>query len=262
MANLNAAQGRAYVITGPTSGIGHKTALELAKHGTVVLVGRDQGKLDDVQETIEKKGQHAMSVLCDLSDPSQRAPRRHGDHRPRAPDRGPYQQCGHQRYARQQKCSRMGYDVCNGPPRSVHVDRGSHAIFAQRLERDIYLLRRRGPSAQAFYDRRVSRRSLYFCRRECAWRVGAGGSKLAGADAYATSKQCNLATFMAFARDAPRLRFNAVEPGFCPATSLGREANVLFRLLSKYVLSLLAPLHQVLEHSGASCDGHQGRRAQ
>ena len=43
MANLNAAQGRVYVITGPTSGIGHKTALELAKHGTVVLVGRDQG---------------------------------------------------------------------------------------------------------------------------------------------------------------------------------------------------------------------------
>src|SRR5580693_2994180 len=82
MANLNAAQGKAYVITGPTSGIGHKTALELAKHGTVVLVDRDQGKLDDVQETIEKKGQHAMSVLCDLSGPSERAPRRHGDHRP------------------------------------------------------------------------------------------------------------------------------------------------------------------------------------
>ena len=68
-----------------------------------------------------------------------------------------------------------------------------------------------------------------------------GGSKLAGADAYATSKQCNLATVMAFARETPRLRFNAVEPGFCPATSLGREANVLFRFLSKYVLSLLAP---------------------
>ena len=68
MANLNAAQGKAYVITGPTSGIGHKTALELAKHGTVVLVGRDQGKLDDVRQTIEKKGQHAISVLCDLSD--------------------------------------------------------------------------------------------------------------------------------------------------------------------------------------------------
>jgi NAD(P)-dependent dehydrogenase (short-subunit alcohol dehydrogenase family) len=30
----------------PTSGIGRRTALELAKQGTVVLVGRDRGKLD------------------------------------------------------------------------------------------------------------------------------------------------------------------------------------------------------------------------
>jgi short-subunit dehydrogenase len=31
---------QAFIITGPTSGIGHRTALELAKHGTLVLVGR------------------------------------------------------------------------------------------------------------------------------------------------------------------------------------------------------------------------------
>ena len=58
----------AYIITGPTSGIGRLTALELAKHGTVVLVGRDRGKLDEVQKTIEQRGQHAVSVVCDLSD--------------------------------------------------------------------------------------------------------------------------------------------------------------------------------------------------
>ena len=33
-----------------------------------------------------------------------------------------------------------------------------------------------------------------------------GGSALPGGDAYATSKQCNLATAMAFARETPRLR--------------------------------------------------------
>ncbi len=58
----------AYIITGPTSGIGRLTALELAKHGTVVLVGRDRGKLDEVQKTIEQRGQRAVSVVCDLSD--------------------------------------------------------------------------------------------------------------------------------------------------------------------------------------------------
>jgi NAD(P)-dependent dehydrogenase (short-subunit alcohol dehydrogenase family) len=58
----------AYIITGPTSGIGRLTALELAKRGAVVLVGRDRGKLDEVQKTIEQRGQHAVSVVCDLSD--------------------------------------------------------------------------------------------------------------------------------------------------------------------------------------------------
>jgi hypothetical protein len=69
-----------------------------------------------------------------------------------------------------------------------------------------------------------------------------GGSKLAGGDAYATSKQRNLATVMAFARETPRLRFNAVEPGFAPATGLSRDANPFLRFLGKYALGLLAPL--------------------
>ena len=54
---------RAYIITGPTSGIGRATALELAKHGTLVLVGRDRRKLDEMQRIIEQKGQQAVSVV-------------------------------------------------------------------------------------------------------------------------------------------------------------------------------------------------------
>ena len=68
-----------------------------------------------------------------------------------------------------------------------------------------------------------------------------GGSKMPGADAYATSKQCNLATAMVFARETPRLRFNALEPGFTPNTGLGRDANVFLRFLANYILPLLAP---------------------
>ncbi len=68
-----------------------------------------------------------------------------------------------------------------------------------------------------------------------------GGSKVPGADAYATSKQCNLATVLELARETPRLRFNAVEPGLNPGTALGREANVFVRFLLRYVLTLLAP---------------------
>lgn len=58
----------AYIITGPTSGIGRLTALKLAHHGTVVLVGRDRKKLVEVQKSIARKRQHAFCVVCDLSD--------------------------------------------------------------------------------------------------------------------------------------------------------------------------------------------------
>ena len=68
-----------------------------------------------------------------------------------------------------------------------------------------------------------------------------GGSKMAGADADATSKQCTLAAALKFARETSRLRFHAVEPEFSPATGLVRDANVFLRFLSKYVLSLFAP---------------------
>jgi short-subunit dehydrogenase len=58
----NSSERNAYIITGPTSGIGFRTALGLAKHGTVVLVGRDPVKLAKVQKTIEQRGGRAMST--------------------------------------------------------------------------------------------------------------------------------------------------------------------------------------------------------
>jgi len=45
---------KAFIITGPTSGIGRATALELAKHGTVILVGRNPKKLDELQNIIDR----------------------------------------------------------------------------------------------------------------------------------------------------------------------------------------------------------------
>src|SRR5215469_6843133 len=59
---------KAYVVTGPTSGIGRATAFELAKHGTIVLVGRSRTKLAEVQNALEARGHDARSIVCDLSD--------------------------------------------------------------------------------------------------------------------------------------------------------------------------------------------------
>jgi len=59
---------KAYIITGPTSGIGRAAALKMAKHAQIVLVGRNPGKLNELERKIEQKGGHAASVVCDLSD--------------------------------------------------------------------------------------------------------------------------------------------------------------------------------------------------
>jgi NAD(P)-dependent dehydrogenase (short-subunit alcohol dehydrogenase family) len=53
-----------YIVTSSTCA----TALELANHGTVVLVGRAPKKLDEVRKAVEKTGQRAVPVVCDLSD--------------------------------------------------------------------------------------------------------------------------------------------------------------------------------------------------
>ena len=59
---------KAWIITGPTSGIGYRTALELRSTRTVVLVGRDATKLANVKQEIEAKGCVAVAVVADLSD--------------------------------------------------------------------------------------------------------------------------------------------------------------------------------------------------
>jgi NADP-dependent 3-hydroxy acid dehydrogenase YdfG len=45
----NGSPPRAWIVTGPTSGIGRRTALETATHRTVVLVGRDPSKLEELE---------------------------------------------------------------------------------------------------------------------------------------------------------------------------------------------------------------------
>ena len=96
-------------------------------------------------------------------------------------------------------------------------------------------VRNLSPVTQRCYVHAVAK----FASARGEWRPG--GSKMAGADAYATSKQCILAAAMAFARETPRLRFNALEPGFTPNTGLARDANAFLRFLASYLLPLLAP---------------------
>jgi len=68
-----------------------------------------------------------------------------------------------------------------------------------------------------------------------------GGSRMPGIDAYATSKQCILAAAMGFARENPRLHFNAVEPGITPGTGLGGVHNPFLAFLFSQIITRLPP---------------------
>jgi NAD(P)-dependent dehydrogenase (short-subunit alcohol dehydrogenase family) len=237
----NPADRRAYLITGPTSGIGLTTAFEVAKHGVVVLVGRDRGKLDEVQKAIEHRGQHAVSVVCDLSDLASVRRAAAEIVALDLPIVGLLNNAGI--FPMRATKNALGWDnafATNhlGPfvlteALIPHLPDGANVVFVASGVEDP----ERRPAKMAGF-----RGSRYISAEASArgeWELG--GSKMAGADAYATSKQCNLATVMVFARETPRLHFNAVEPGFSPETGLGRDAPAFLRFLSKYILSLLAP---------------------
>jgi len=241
MATAGSGERKAYIVTGPTSGIGYSTALELAKHGTIVLVGRDQGRLDEVRKAIERAGQQAAAVVCDLSDVASARRAAAEIIALRLPLAGLVNNAGIMEMRATKNA--QGWDTTFatdylGPfalteALTPHLPDGADVVFVCSGVEDP----ERRPATVAGF-----RGGRYISAEASArgeWKPG--GSSLPGGDAYATSKQCDLAMVLAFARETPRLRFNAVEPGFSPATNLSRDANVLLRFLGKYVLSALAP---------------------
>jgi NAD(P)-dependent dehydrogenase (short-subunit alcohol dehydrogenase family) len=232
---------KAYVVTGPTAGIGRQTALDLARHGTIVLAGRDPGRLDEVQRIIGSRGGRAVPVVCDLSDLAsvRRAAARIVELG--LPIAGLVNNAGIMQVRPTKNA--LGRDMTFatdhlGPfalteALAPHLPDGAQVVFVCSGVEDPE--RRFAVMAGFRGGRYISAEAS--ARGEWA----AGGSKLPGADAYATAKQCNLATVLAFAHEMPRLRFNAVEPGFSPGTDLGRDSNLVLRLVMKYALSPVAP---------------------
>jgi NAD(P)-dependent dehydrogenase (short-subunit alcohol dehydrogenase family) len=234
---------KAWVITGPTSGIGRQAALQLATHGTVVLVGRDLGRLNEVAREIDAlPGGHAVSVVADFADI--RSVRRAADEIAALglPTGGVANNAG----GMQTKggTSAQGWDIAFatnhlGPFAFTealipHLVDGTPILFTSSGVEDP----ERKPATSAGF-----RGGRYISAEASArgqWKQG--GSKNAGYDAYATSKQGNLATVFSLAREVPRLRFNAIEPGFNPGTGLGRDASPILRFVAKHVMQPLAPL--------------------
>ena len=233
----------AWVVTGPTSGYGRATALELARHGTVVLVGRNPEKLAAVRAEIEAGGGAARTVVADLSDV---VSARHAAIEIAAldlPIRGVLNNAGVSLST--PRTSAQGWDLAFatnhlGPLAFTEalipaLADGTNVVFVASAAEDPDRVAavRAGFRGSRFISAQAAARAEYV----------PGGSTRPGMDAYATSKQGNLAAVFTLAREFPRLRFRAIEPGVNPGSNLG-EIPAPLRLLAR----ALTPLLTVIPH--------------
>jgi NAD(P)-dependent dehydrogenase (short-subunit alcohol dehydrogenase family) len=239
----NSVEHKAYIITGPTSGIGRRTAFDAAKYGTVVLVGRDRVKLDALQNEIQQKGGNAVSVVCDLSDVSNVKRAAAEIARLNLPLAGLVNNAGimQMRPTKNARGWDMSYATNHLGPFVLtealmpHLPDGANVVFVVSAAEDP----ERKPAVHAGFrgGRYVSAEAS--ARGE--WKPG--GSNKPGFDAYATTKQALLAAAMAFARETPRLHIDAIEPGVNPTTGLGgADLSAFVRFVQKFIVPLLVPL--------------------
>ncbi len=233
----------AWVITGPTSGFGHATALELAAHGTVILVGRNADKLAAVKSEIEGRGGRAVTVVGDLADILSARRAAAEVVALGLPIRGILNNAGIQTASTE--LSAQGWDMSFavnhlGPLAFTDalipsLADGTNVVFITSAVEDP----ERKPAV------RVGFRGARYLSAEASARGewAPGGSTHPGWDAYATSKQGNLAAVFSLARQYPKLHFRAIEPGVNPGSNLG-DLPAAARLLAKG----LAPLMTVFPH--------------
>ncbi|WP_259071817.1 SDR family NAD(P)-dependent oxidoreductase [Mucilaginibacter sp. X4EP1] len=233
---------KAYIITGPTSGIGYATALELAKHGTVILVGRNPDKLNQVQNVIKEKGQDAVTVVCDISDMKSVRSAAQEIIKLQLPIAGLLNNAGIMP-AKAAK-SAQGWDMTFATNHlgafaltealAPHLPDGANVVFITSAIEDP----ERKPAK--LMGMKGGRYLSAEASAHGEWEPG--GAKMPGIDAYATSKQCILAAAMAFARKDPRLHYNAVEPGITRGTGLGGEStNAFVRFLFGQLMAIIPP---------------------
>jgi NAD(P)-dependent dehydrogenase (short-subunit alcohol dehydrogenase family) len=236
---------KAWIITGPTSGIGYRTALELAKHGTVILVGRSASKLGAVRAEIESTGGYAVTVIADLSDIASAGTAAAQIAALDLPIGGLLNNAGI--FPSRHSTTAQGWDSAFatnhlGPFALTEallptLPDGANVVFivsaVENPERKIAV--QAGFRGARYISAEASARGEW---------LSPGGSRLPGGDAYATTKQAPLATALAFAREYPRLRFNAIEPGVNPGSNLGRDMHPALVAVSK----VLAPVMQLMPH--------------
>jgi NAD(P)-dependent dehydrogenase (short-subunit alcohol dehydrogenase family) len=233
---------KAYIITGPTSGIGHATALELAKHGTLILVTRNREKLNVLEKELKGLGHDAVSVVCDISDIKSVRNAAQEILALGFPIAGLLNNAGVM--PSKPLKSSQGWDLTFATNHlgafaltealAPHLPDGANVVFIASAIEDPERKPAKvmGMKGGRFISVEASARG--------EWK--AGGAKMPGIDAYATSKQCILAATFAFARQDRRLHYNAIEPGITRGTSLGGEStNAFVRFLFGHLMAMIPP---------------------
>ena len=140
---------------------------------------------------MSKKG--SMRFRYDAHSSSERGARGCGDHRAHLPIAA----CSTTR-ASAARCIRrrrdwLGHDLRHRPPRTVRIDRGARAASPRRHECRLRCFRRRRSRAQARQGCRLPRGRYISAEASARGEWKPGGATQPGFDAYATSKQANLA---------------------------------------------------------------------
>ncbi len=120
------------------AGTGRLTAFELAKHGAVVLVGRDRRKLAEVQKGHRTKGPARCFGCVRLVGYCERAACGRRDHRAPTADRGPAQQRGYEADTSDEERAGLGHDLRNEPSWALRADGGTRAASSRWYERSLY----------------------------------------------------------------------------------------------------------------------------
>jgi NAD(P)-dependent dehydrogenase (short-subunit alcohol dehydrogenase family) len=211
--------------------MGHRAALELAEHGTVVLVGRDRQKLTDVQTEIRSHGGESVPVVADLSDIASVRRAAAEIVALNLPIGGVLNNAGIMPV--KPSTDVQGWDTTFttnhlGPFAFTealipHLADGTNIVFIVSAVEDID----RKPAYRAGY------RGGRYISAEASGRGEwmPGGATSYANNAYATSKQGGLAAVFSLAREFPKLHFRAIEPGVTPGTNLGRDMSPALRLV-------------------------------
>jgi NAD(P)-dependent dehydrogenase (short-subunit alcohol dehydrogenase family) len=247
MRNSSDCKGQAFVVTGPTSGLGHAIALELARRlrgATLVLLGRDAARLADVARAVQARGAAALIVRCDLSTPRE-AVRAAGVIVTELRTRG---------------LALMGLINCAGLQQQrpttnadgIDLTFAVNHLSAFALTESLLPAFAVGGSVLFIasdtedpdrWQARIFgfRGARYLSAAASAkGQFAPGGSRVPGQDAYATSKLANILTAKELARqvDPARLRFASMTPGLLPGTGLAREVTGAAWFAWKYLLPL------------------------